>query len=194
MKIEQFIELKQKGLNMDLIWMLQKIHEGKETILIDGIISSLLLTLERKGYILEGLVTQEGVELLDSLKEKKIKTKKFPKIDDVFEKWWKAYPGTNEFTYRGKAFLGTRALRTKKEKCREKFEEIVDEGVNAEDMVKALEKEIEQKKEESYKKNDNKLTYMQNTLTYLNQRTFEPYIELIKETKQISVKSNITDI
>jgi hypothetical protein len=38
-----------------------------------------------------------------------------------------------------------------------------------------------QKKENSVKQRSNKLTYLQNSATYLNQRSFEPFIELIKE-------------
>jgi hypothetical protein len=42
-----------------------------------------------------------------------------------------------------------------------------------------------QKKESSLKNSTNKLTYMQNSLTYLNQRSFEPFIELIKEGNKV---------
>ena len=42
-----------------------------------------------------------------------------------------------------------------------------------------------QKKENSLKTGVNKMTFMQNSLTYLNQSTFEPYIELIKEGQKI---------
>ena len=52
-------------------------------------------------------------------------------------------------------------------------------------MVEALEYEVVQKKENSVKAGENKLKYMQNSLTYLNQRTFEPFIELIKEGVKI---------
>lgn len=193
MKIEHFKEIKQKGLNMDLIYLLQKLDEGKEQILVDGITSPLLLTLERKGYILSGLITVNGKELLDSLKEKKIRVKKFPKPDDQFERWWKIYPGTTEFTHKNRHFPGSRAIRVKKEECRVKFEKILEEGITGENMVRALEKEILQKKDESLRTGQNKLGYMQNSLTYLNQRTFEPYIELLGEDKPKS-QSNIVDI
>ena len=42
-----------------------------------------------------------------------------------------------------------------------------------------------QKKDNSVKTGVNKMTFMQNSLTYLNQRTFEPFIELIKEGNNI---------
>lgn len=193
MRIDQFKELKQKGLNMDLIYLLQKIDEGKEEILVDGITSPLLMTLERKGYILQGILTAEAKELLFSLQQKEVKVKKFPKADDLFERWWKIYPGTTEFTHRNRTFAGSRAIRVKKEECRVKFGKIIEEGITGENMVKALEKEINQKKEESFRTGQNKLNFMQNSLTYLNQRTFEPYIELLGEDKG-KQQSNIVDI
>jgi hypothetical protein len=52
-------------------------------------------------------------------------------------------------------------------------------------MIAALAYEVLQKKENSVKGKVNKLTYMQNSLTYLNQRTFEPFIELVREGNNI---------
>lgn len=193
MKIEQFKELIEKGLSLDLVYLLQKVDEG-EVSFNGAKINNLLATLERKGYLLGGLLTIEGKELLASLDAKGVKTKKIPKIEDSFEKWWKAYPGTSEFEYRGKKFPGSRALRLKKEECRTKYYKVLDEGVKEEDMLKALEREVTQKKEESIRSGQNKLNFMQNTLTYLNQRTFEPYIELVKDTKINIQPGNSVDI
>jgi capsule polysaccharide export protein KpsE/RkpR len=73
-------------------------------------------------------------------------------------------------------------MRVKKDDCKLKFKKILDEGeYTIDELVAALEYEVLQKKENSVKAGENKLKYMQNSLTYLNQRTFEPYIELIKE-------------
>jgi len=189
MKIERFKELIEKGLSLDLLYVLQKVREGIK--IEGGKIDNLLITLERKGYILGGAITLEGAKLLDTLGDTKVSMKK---AEDPFEKWWKAYPGTSEFEYKNRKFPGTRALRLKKEDCRVKFEKIIKEGITAEDMHKALEKEVQQKKDESLRTGQNKLAFMQNTLTYLNQRTFEPYIELIKESKPISQAGNSVDI
>jgi hypothetical protein len=59
-------------------------------------------------------------------------------------------------------------------------------------MIAALEYEVLQKKENSVKVKTNKLTYMQNSLTYLNQRSFEPFIELVKEGKKVVEEPTIT--
>ena len=53
------------------------------------------------------------------------------------------------------------------------------------DLLEAIKYEVLQKKENSVKTGVNKMTFMQNSLTYLNQRTFEPFIELIKEGHNI---------
>jgi hypothetical protein len=46
--------------------------------------------------------------------------KKKPSSSD-FELWWKAYPGTDTFTHKGKKFVGCRTLRQNKDECRLKF-------------------------------------------------------------------------
>jgi hypothetical protein len=108
------------------------------------------------------------------------------KTDTDFDKWWNKYPGTDTFSYKGESFTGTRGMRVKKEDCKVKFNNILSEGeYTAQDLIAALEYEILQKKENSLKTKVNRLTFMQNSLTYLNQRSFEPFIELIREGKTI---------
>ena len=103
-----------------------------------------------------------------------------------FEAWWKAYPGTDTFVHKGNNFTGSRSLRTKKDDCKIKFDKILEEGeYTVEEMIAALQYEVLQKKENSVKQKANKLTFMQNSLTYLNQRTFEPFIELVREGNNI---------
>jgi hypothetical protein len=60
----------------------------------------------------------------------------------------------------------------------------------------ALNFEVLQKKNNSLKDKENKITFMQNSLTYLNQRTFEPFIELIRSGINISEQTSTggTDI
>jgi hypothetical protein len=77
-------------------------------------------------------------------------------------------------------------MRVKKDECKIKFDSIVGEGeYKPTELIAALEYEILQKKENSIKTKVNRLTFMQNSLTYLNQRSFEPFIELIRDGKTI---------
>ena len=132
-------------------------------------------------------LTIEGKELLAFFDTSSRETIVRVKQDgDLFEQWWKAYPGTDTFTHKGESFTGTRGLRVNKEECKIKFDKILGEGDHtAEDILAALQFDVTQKKENSVKAKANKLTYMQNSLSYLNQRAFEPFIELIKEGTKI---------
>lgn len=132
-------------------------------------------------------LTIEGKELLAFFDTSSRETiAKVRPADDLFEAWWKIYPGTDTFTHKGVSFTGSRGLRVNKEECKLRFDKILGEGeYTADVMIEALQFDILQKKENSVKTKANKVTYMQNSLTYLNQRTFEPFIELIKEGAKI---------
>ena len=72
--------------------------------------------------------------------------------------------------------------------CRLKFDKIILEGeYTAAQLIGALNYELLQKKESSIDTNSNRMTFMQNSVTYLNQRAFEAYIELINDGAKIDV-------
>ena len=199
-----FTELLNKGYSLDGMYILELIQNGKElTPLIEENkkIIDLILTLRRKQLILEDKheLTTKGKELLLFLdtKTKALKLKK-PDNNDEFSKWWAVFPPSDIFTYKGQSFSGARSIRVNKDACRMKFEKILLEGeYTAEQLIHALEYHVEQIKETSVKQRQNKLTYLQNSLTYLNQRVYEPFIELVKNEVEIEKAfqiSNGTDI
>jgi hypothetical protein len=152
----------------------------KMNLLCQTILRKQLITAENK-------LTTEGKELLaffDQPSREKIVRVKHDEIG--FENWWKEYPGTDTFTHKGKSFTGDRALKMNKDECRLRFNKIIAEGEHdVEMMIEALKFDVMQKKENSVLTKTNKLSYMQNSLTYLNQRTFESFIELIKEGTKV---------
>jgi len=191
-----FEELIKKSYSLDHIFLLKLIEQQIDIQpLCDGSmkIAALLSGLIRKGLISEHdeKITTMGKELLifiDSKEEKKI-VKQKPATTE-FNDWWLSYPGTDTFTHNGKTFTGSRTLRQNKDECRLRYDKILLEGeYTSSQLVEALKFDVLQKKEASLKENTNKLTYMQNSFTYLNQRSYEPFIELInsgitvKETK-----------
>jgi hypothetical protein len=193
---QQFKELIKKGYSLDLIYLLQHLDIIDEICEESVKLQTLKTTLIRKGLISnENKVTLEGKQLLDFISLPGTKLMKVKK-DDLFAKWWTAYPSTDSFTYRNRKFVGSRALRVKKDDCKERINKILNEGeYSIEDLIRALELEVHQKKEKSFKEGKNILSYMQNSSTYLHQRTFEAYIELYKQGHKVEEKlSNETYI
>lgn len=191
---EQFEELIKKSYNLDIIYLLKLIDEQydvaplcKDSMRIAAIYQSLI----RKGLITETdekltLLGRDLLEFLDVKMSGKLVKRKPPTTD--FEEWWKIYPGTDSFEHKGKKFTGTRAIRKGKDECRLKFDKIILEGeYTAAQLIAALKYEILQKKDSSVQTHTNRMTYMQNSVTYLNQRAFEAYIELINSGEDNSI-------
>ena len=185
---QQFEELIKRSYNLDIIYLLKLIEEQYDITPLykDSMkVSALYQSLIRKGLITEtdDKLTVLGKDLLEFVEAKDSKKiiRRKPATTD-FEEWWKTYPGTDSFEYKGKTFKGTRAIRKGKDECRLKFDKILLEGdYTATQLIEALKYEILQKKEASVTTNTNRLTFMQGSAVYLNQRSFEAYIELINE-------------
>jgi hypothetical protein len=197
-----FKELIKRSYSLDLIYLLKLIEEQYDVqpLYEDSMkISALYQSLIRHGFITpeEEKITIAGKDLLkwfeDASGTKIIKRK--PLTTD-FEEWWKHYPPTDSFEIDGKVFKGTRALRKGKEECRRKFKTIIEEGeYTAQQLIDALKYEVNQKVERSVKERKNIMSYMQGSIPYLNQRTFEGFIELMKqEPTEPSVQTGPTDI
>lgn len=184
---QQFHQLHNGGYTLDQVYLLSQVQRGID---VKGLceespkMEALYQGLYRRGLITEdSKITLRGQEMVKFIEEAepddKLPKRKIATAD--FDLWWKTYPGTDTFSHQGKTFAGSRSLRVKKEDCKKKFQSVIDEGeYTANDLLEALKFEINQKKTNSIKEKTNKLTFMQNSLTYLNQRTFEPFIELIK--------------
>lgn len=188
---KKYETLIQRGFTLDMIYLLKMIQEEFDVKTLCQNTPKLCLlcqTILRKELITEDYkLTIEGKELLAFFDTPSRETiVRVKQDDDLFESWWKVYPGTDTFTHKGVSFTGSRGLRVNKEECKLKFDKILGEGeYTADVMIEALQFDVLQKKENSIKTKANKVTYMQNSLTYLNQRTFEPFIELIKEGAKI---------
>jgi hypothetical protein len=170
-----------------MVFLLKLAEEGHDLIAVcEG---NAKLEMICQGVYRKGLISQDhkittiGKNVLSFIKEPAPKETvlKTKTVSEDFERWWKAYPGTDTFEYNGKKFSGSRSLRNDKENCKIRLNSILAEGeYTVEDLIAALEFDVLQKKENSIKTGSNKLTFMQNSYAYLNQRTFESFIELVK--------------
>ena len=183
-----FEQLLKDGFTLDMVFLLKLIDEEFDikTLAEGGAKTDMLCqTLRRKGLVSEQFkITVLGRNLLEFMNSR-AKTSKIVKKTQTFaefERWWAVYPGTDIFTHKGKSFSGGRTLRVYKDDCQLKLDSILAEGeYTIDQLIAALEYEVLQKKENSFKTGTNRLTYMQGSLTYLNQRSFQNYIELINE-------------
>lgn len=197
--IETFRQLQQDGYSLDQLFLLEKISKGID-IGDSEKITALAQTLLRKGLISEkGKITNRGGVMLSSLRDGRNagaeKESYQIKVETAFERWWKTYPVTDHFEHKGKVFSGSRGLRIKKEECKTKFDKIMNEGdYTVEDMIRALEYEVNLKKQASITAGENKMKYMQGSITYLNQRTFENFIEISKQPSQSRGSADTFDI
>lgn len=187
-----FEEIIKAGYNLDMIYFLKLADEGIDVSTLCGDVKMQMIcqAVRRKGLLSEDfkvtLIGKSILGFLDDEGEPETKLNKKVVVTDTFDAWWKAYPGTDTFTHKGQHFTGSRSMRMKKEDCKVKLISILQEGeYTIEEMIAALEFEVLQKKENSVKSKTNKLTFMQNSLTYLNQRTFESFIELVKQGVKI---------
>ena len=184
---DHFQELIKKSYSLDILFLLRHVHEGYDvaplceaSVKIKAIYNSLL----RKGLITEEeKLSTLGIDILDFVSKKtnkKFVKKKVEKSE--FDEWWEIYPSTDAFVLGTRKFSGTRGLRINKDKCRLEFVKILEEGTfTKEDIMCATVYDIKQRKSNSLKKGSNQLTFLQNSLTYLNQRAFEPFISLSKD-------------
>lgn len=190
---QQFEELIKRSYNLDIIYLLKLIDEQYDIspLYKDSMkVSALYQSLIRKGLITDTdeKLTTIGKDLLEfvNAKDSRKIIKRKPATTD-FEEWYKTFPGTDSFTYKGKKFVGTRGLKRDKDNCRLKFDKIILEGeFTAQQLIDALKFEIQQKMENSVATGVNKLSFMQNSLTYLTQRSFEVFIELIKDGETVT--------
>ena len=141
-----FKELQRLGFTLDMVFLLKLAEEGNDLHSVCSGNAKLEIILQ--GILRKGLISQQnkitlmGNNLINFLKEEAPQEKivKLKTNADDFERWWKAYPGTDTFTHNGVKFQGTRAFRAKKEECQVKFNSILNEGdYTADDMIAAIE-------------------------------------------------------
>jgi hypothetical protein len=186
-----FKEIIKKSYNLDLVYLLKLIENGQDIspLYEDSMkIGALYQGLIRKGLISrdDEKLTIEGKNLLKFVNadDKLAKIVKRKPLTTDFEEWWKNYPATDSFTYKHKTFKGSRSLRRAKSDCKVKFKAIINEGdYTAKQLIEALKYEVKVKVERSLREGKNIMSYMQGSVPYLNQRSFEGFIELMEMDK-----------
>jgi len=141
--------------------------------------------LEKLGMVLNNEITNYGkiiyTEFQNVDEKTKLHTKKIKKVDEDFEKWWENFPATASHG----RWQSTRNLRVKKDECQVKFRKILDEHKYTLDtLIDVLKLEVSMRKSQSDVRGKNEMDFMKGTLSYLNSRQFEVWIQWKKEQDQ----------
>ena len=198
LKENNFIAVLAQGYSLNNIYILKRIKDGSTNItsmcsgtpscnaLLQGMVRKGLLTDRYKitvlGNKLLSLAYQSDVNIPAAIIQRVTK-ESITEDRDSFNRWWDAFPPMDEFTISGKKFAGFRAMRVNPEECKIVFRKILQEGYTADEMVDAITSEVNKRKTESLKTGQNNLKYLQNALTYLRQRAWEPAIEKARLNK-----------
>lgn len=113
--------------------------------------------------------------------------------DKCFDEFWDAYPSTGNWTSDdGRKFMSSRSLRTgTKDNNRKLYNKILNEGrYTHREVIACLKYEVDAKKSQSLTTGVNHLQYMQGSLTWLNQRTFENFINEVRAGNSIEKTSS----
>lgn len=195
-------ELDLLHLNLSHYYLLFLAKENKEILDVSSVH---IQTLKRKGYIQEGKLTESGNSLINMLmatlhlnyKPKKTIKQAIVEIKkdalNSFDVWWKTYPAGSTFIdHNGTKWHGGRNLHIKKDECEAKYYEYINSGIKAEDLLKALQYEIEERKTTTLVKGENQFTYMKGTESYLNQKAWMSYLDMIEQEKKQRAKIKIS--
>ena len=101
--------------------------------------------------------------------------KKITNNNHKFEEFWLIFPNSDEHGI----FKKTRILKAGKDNCKRKYIDYLNQGIKHEDIIKALKYEIKLRRDVN--NGQNKMTYMKNSLTWLNQREFDIILETMDE-------------
>ena len=187
---QEFKNLVQAQVDITALYLLECIYNNIDILkeIPSSKVKGWYQTLQRRGYITqEGKISTTGNEILEMVRSGKVIKQELVKIEekqeDSFEKWWSHFPPNDIFVHNGRSFKGSRSLRVDKNKCRILFDRIINEGeYTADDLIRAIDYDVLLKKETSVKEGNNKLQYLSASPAYLNQRKFEAFIEISKNS------------
>lgn len=127
-------------------------------------------------------VTDKGEDVILTLKERFEEFKKeeivFNKTDfeTHFQEFWDTFPSSDKVLH----YPRTRVLRTEQDKCRKMYKKLLEEYTH-EDIMKALNYEINMRTSNSTGKSFSDLKYMKASVTWLNNKEFLSILEIMKE-------------
>lgn len=187
-------KIESTGLTFDEFLSLYKVYSNEHSTRKINYSSDMLnsyLEIEGKGLIkiitnengaLTFYMRENGKLLIEQFNENPETSKppqqveqKLTNNNHKFEEFWLTFPNSDEHGI----FKKTRILKAGKDNCKRKYIEYLTKGSEHIDIIKALKYEIKLRKDVN--NGQNKMTYMKNSLTWLNSKEFEIILETMDE-------------
>lgn len=114
------------------------------------------------------------------VKKVRVKHKASGANAEAFLTFWKEFPTSAQFTYKGVLFKSERTLKANQRVCEQKYNKILEEDkISPEVLLRCLQVEIATRKEESYLhwRKENKLHVMNGCEVWLNQKRYIGYLD-----------------
>lgn len=113
-------------------------------------------------------------------------------IDDKgFSEWWKNYPSSATFKYKGMLFSSSRVLRSNYQVCQMLYlKALSTNNITSEQLLKALQVQVNMMKKESFEDGQNRLQYMPGSEVYLRQGKYEAFINTDTELELTQTEDN----
>lgn len=114
-----------------------------------------------------------------------VREKKQETTDSGWNEVWNEFPATANFKYKGMQFTSSRALRKNKSVCEQLYNRIIASGeVTKEQLIKAIQTQVNLMKQESFDKGDNRLQYLPAMEPYLRQGVYMGFVGLDDEEQE----------
>lgn len=145
------------------------------------------ILLHKRGLVdttANGHITSKSGQILIGKLTGVKKVKNVDKSELKFDEFWAAYPANDAFGQ----WMRTRALKSNKSGCETAYGTAIGNGVTHEELINALKWEVADRKSKSTV--SNKMSFMKNSATWLNQREYEIILE---ENKNVDIETGDED-
>jgi len=188
-KEHQIKALSKVGLNLSHFWVLNYLNYQSTFDVVTTIPEVKEVKLLKDRYLIDSNgITTAGTQFYNDIVACKAETKKKAVEekgdedgeDNGFELWWKTYPASGNFEYKGMKFTSGRALKSNKQVCEMLYDKAVAiSGATPGQLLKALSAQITLIKKESYESGKNGLQYMSSAEVYLRQGKYEAFLQQV---------------
>lgn len=124
-------------------------------------------------------VMQTTNEFYEQIKNTELSDAVLTTFDTQFNEFWETFPTSDKY----QGYPHTRVLRSDKERCKKYYKKALEEASH-EDIIKALVYEIKMREKNSinnFKSSFSDFKFMKASSTWLHQKEYNIYIQLMKE-------------